>query len=178
MCVIIWSPKGTIPKNHVLNAMMANQDGWGFAVANGKSIATFRSVDHEEFLSAWVNRIKGPVLFHARWATHGAVVKSNCHPFRMPKHKMVVAHNGVIPKYGSKNKSDTIDFIERVLEPLPEWFLEEESVVEAITEVIGNSKLVFLRHDGTAEILNEQLGVWMNGIWYSNSSAFREPSRR
>ena len=172
MCVIIWSPDGRIPKQHVLGAMLRHQDGWGFSVSTGKKIATYRSVDHEQFLAAWANRAAGPVLFHARWATHGAVVRENCHPFPVRGHKLSVAHNGIIRGYGSERRSDTRHFIEEVLEPMPEWFLEEDSIVQAIELVLGNSKMVFVRPDGEATILNEHLGVWQGGRWYSNRTAF------
>lgn len=172
MCIIIWSSKGLIPKDHVLKAMISHPDGWGFTVATSGRFHTYRSVDHQAFLHSWVNRPRGPVLFHARWATHGKVVNANCHPFAIRGHDLMMAHNGTIPGFGSNKKSDTRDFIEQVLVPMPEWFLQEEGIVAAIRAAIGNSKLVFLAKDGDATIINEEAGIWKGGLWYSNHSAF------
>ena len=172
MCVIIWSPRGEIPKKHVLTAMLYHQDGWGFAVPTKHGISTYRSVDHKHFLTAWVNRLRGPVLFHARWATHGKVCKANCHPFQVRRHKLVAAHNGVIHGFGSNNKSDTKHFIEEVIEPLPPRFHEEEAIMASLEDLLGSNKMVLLHHSGSATILNERLGVWKGGCWYSNTTAF------
>ncbi len=176
MCIIIWAPSGKIPRDHIINAMLTHQDGWGFAIPTGKKIVTYRTTDFKRFLEAWVGRIEGPVLFHARWASHGAVCNANCHPFRINGHGLVVAHNGIIPGYGSETKSDTRDFIEKVLTNLPDWFLEEEKICRAIEGAIGGSKLAFLDREGNIRILNEHLGLWSNGRWYSNRSAFGTPT--
>lgn len=172
MCIIIWAPQGSIPSDHLLDAMLINQDGWGFAVPTKRGIHTFKTIDHEKLFDAWARRPAGPVLFHARWATHGAVKDDNCHPFRIPGKRLVVAHNGIIPGYGSKTKSDTLDFVEKVLVKLPDWFTEEERVIKAMGKAIGYSKLVFLDKNGMATIVNEHLGVWKDNRWYSNTQIF------
>src|SRR4051794_25370897 len=134
MCVIIWSPEGDVPTEHVTNAMVRHQDGWGFAVSTPKRVVTFKTTNFKEFLKAWFNRVEGPVLLHARTASHGRVSKENCHPFRMKNHsKLVVAHNGIIPSFGHATLSATRDFIERVLEPMPEWFLEDDGIREVLS---------------------------------------------
>lgn len=172
MCIIIWSPEGEIPRDHVVNAMLCHQDGWGFAVATPKRIVTYKTVKFKEFLEAWFGRVPGPVMFHARRASHGNVNKANCHPFRMKNHHLVVAHNGMIPRFGHATLSDTRDFIERVLEPLPEWFLEEDGIKAALSRAIGGSKMLFMDPSGGVVILNEHLGTWSEGRWYSNLTAF------
>lgn len=172
MCVIIWAPCGKIPKEHVLTAMENHPDGWGFTVVSKNKLRTYRSVDPKEFVAAWLNRADGPVLFHARWATHGEVCRANCHPFPVVGHKLVMAHNGILRGYGSTGLSDTRDFIKRVIEPLPTWFLEEQEIISGLERVADSSKLVFLNNEGTATIINEEFGVWNSGRWYSNYSAF------
>lgn len=172
MCVIIWSPNGTIPKEQVQNAMTRHPDGWGFTVRTPKGLVTHKGTNFAWFLKAWSERDIGPVLFHARWATHGRIDHANCHPFVLKGRDMVVAHNGIIPGYGTQTKSDTRDFIDQVIAKLPEWFVEEDGVLAALAAAIGNSKLVFLKKDGTATIVNEHMGLWKGGRWYSNHTAF------
>ncbi len=172
MCVIIWSPDGKIPKDHVLNAMVAHPDGWGFAVPTGKGITTCRSTDFKRFINAWVARPAGPVLLHARWASCGEISQPNCHPFRVRGHNMVAAHNGTIAGYGSDEVSDTRDFIAKVLEPMPQRFDAEPAIVRALEAALAGSKMVLLRAAGPPTILNEGLGIWKGGRWYSNHTAF------
>lgn len=169
MCVIIWAPCGTIPDSQVTKAMSTHPDGWGFTVVTKRGLATYRSIIYNDFLAAWRRRTKGPVLFHARWATHGQICTEHCHPFGVNK-KLVMAHNGIIPGFGSKDKSDTLDFVEEVIQPMPEWFLAEAGIMRLIAAAIGNSKLVFLTSKGEVTIVNEHLGVWKEKRWYSNRS--------
>jgi predicted glutamine amidotransferase len=174
MCIIIWSPEGSIPREHVVNAMLCHQDGWGFAVATGKRVVTYKTTNFKDFLKAWFERVDGPVMLHARRASHGRVNKANCHPFRMKHHPLVVAHNGIIPRFGHDTLSDTRDFIDKVLEPMPSWFLEDEEIREVVSRAIGMSKMLFLQEDASVTILNEHLGTWFEGRWYSNFTAFEE----
>jgi hypothetical protein len=85
---------------------------------------------------------------------------------------MVVAHNGIVPGFGSEERSDTRHFIDTVLERMPLGFSENPSSIRAIEACIGNSKLVFLDRDGRAVIVNEEQGVWWKGVWYSNTTIF------
>ena len=41
--------------------------------------------------------------------------------------------------------------------------------VELIKNFIDNSKLTFLSSAGNVKIINENLGLWENGLWYSNT---------
>jgi len=174
MCVIIWAPNGAIPQKHVLAAMQRHRDGWGFSVAApNQGVRTYRSVDRDDFLAAWKNRVRGPVVLHARWATHGMVCRDNCHPFRVRGHALVMAHNGIISGFGSASKSDTLDFIERVLEPMPRGFLNDNRTVTMLEHFIGASRMLFMDKCGTVTILNEELGVWRRGLWYSNETVLR-----
>lgn len=176
MCVIIWAPKGEIPTDHITNAMLCHQDGWGFAVATGAKVVVYKTCDFKEFLKAWFKRLAGPVLFHARKASHGRVTQANCHPFKLKNHPLVVAHNGIIPCFGHATLSDTRDFLDRVVEPMPEWFLEEEGIKRSMSLAIGRSKMVFLDREANATILNEEFGLWKDGRWYSNLTAFSTTS--
>lgn len=172
MCVIIWAPDGSIPTKHIINAMHHHQDGWGFAVVTGVKVSVYKTLHFREFFRAWYNRVAGPVLFHARTASHGKVTQSNCHPFKLKNHHLVVAHNGIIPGFGHATLSDTRDFLDKIIEPMSKWFLEEEGIRAAISAAIRASKMVFLDQDGKATIINEHLGTWFEGCWYSNNSAF------
>lgn len=176
MCVIIWAPSGKVPLDQIIRSMNRHPHGWGFAVATGKNVLSYKSVNPDRFLDAWKNRVKGPVLFHARWATHGPVVTANCHPFTLKGHGMVAAHNGIIPGFGRGEMSDTRHFVEEVLCPMPKWFLEDSTIKDNITSLLQGSKLVLLDKWANVEILNEALGLWHQGRWYSNTSALTVPT--
>jgi predicted glutamine amidotransferase len=169
---MIWSPSGKIPKDHVLRAMERHQDGWGFSVVTRSGLRTYKSVSRHRFLAAWETRVRGMVLFHARWATHGAVACENCHPFVVRGHGMVAAHNGVLAGYGSAHVSDTRDFLEREVERMPNGFLDDQDVVDDLERRIGSSKIAFMDGTGSTVILNEHLGAWIGHLWYSNLTIF------
>ena len=171
MCLIIYSPDGKIPRRHRAEGLLANPDGWGFMAVEGGQIVIQKGMAPAEFWRAWPQRPPGPVVFHSRTGTHGVQDTSNCHPFLLHGGRLAVAHNGVIARCGTDRvRSDTRVFVEEILEGLPRNFLRRKAIVALIAGYIGHSKLVFIDDTGTVRIVNEGLGHWRKGSWYSNSS--------
>jgi hypothetical protein len=168
MCIIIYSKNGRIPENHLGCSLENNPDGWGFMVGTGEYLHVSKGMRTKRFWRAWDNRPSGPVVFHARIATHGTTGIENCHPFWVDNH-LAVAHNGIISAVREDPVlSDTRVFIRDVLRELPDDFLENKAMRRLIAEFIGRSKLAFMNAQGRCWILNRGLGLEIGNRWYSN----------
>jgi len=167
----------TIEDENLKNAYDSNPDGVGYSFINSNNkIMTKKYRSYEKFLSAYQGDIKefgnsSPFLLHFRLATPGQSEGTfNVHPFKVSK-DMVFAHNGIISDVDDDKKlSDTQVFNRDILQKLKDEFLIDVILVKLIEGFIGTSKLAFLNRDGSFKILNEELGHWDKGIWYSNSS--------
>jgi len=75
-------------------------DSWGLAfpvqgkIEAFKSLSAVRDIDHREF-----DFEIEFALGHTRWATHGAVNLSNCHPHISANGKFALVHNGIVENY-------------------------------------------------------------------------------
>lgn len=175
MCIIIYTPDGNIPKKHLHASLENNPDGWGVMYPQDGKVQIVQGMVKSEFFYhwKWLRSIKAPKVFHARICTHGNKDMENCHPFMVPGHgELAVAHNGVIFKqaYTNSTKSDTRHFVENILSKLPAGFMENEAMQDLLADYIGHSKLVFMSGDGSAKIVNADMGKWLNGLWYSNNT--------
>ncbi len=173
MCFLAYIPAGqSIPYEFLLNAEDQNQDGAGFAVADGKNIIIEKGANLSAYsLAAKLDTWKGhPAIVHFRWGTNGSVVDENCHPFILPK-KWAAAHNGIIEIPTEGDESDTRSFLRQKIKPVIRrgMCLTNKRIVETIGNVIGShNKMVFLHGSGKYSIANEESGHWVKGIWASN----------
>jgi len=114
-------------------------------------------------------------VLHFRWATHGAVNTTNCHPFPIqPKPSALpslsttlgMAHNGIIPGMVTKHKySDTLQFITRSMVHMADfvgqdWFND-------FLAISTESKFAFMSPDKVTLV-----GKFVEdgGAWYSNTT--------
>lgn len=181
MCLLTYIPEGIQPDMTALeNGTELNRDGYGYAIVHHDQLTIRKDLVAERILERFqLDRAAmpdGPALFHSRMSTHGTVNTKNCHPFHVGgDQRTVIAHNGILPNAvhpALKDKrSDTRiaaeDFIPR-LGPL--WFRRTRLAIEKWMGT-GNKMVVLTtnRHyKGNAFILNEEAGIWDNGIWYSN----------
>lgn len=106
MCVIIYKPAGKeLPDNDILDrAHKRNPHGCGLVSPSvfykGLSYAAFKK--HLKECTK-----EEPLLIHFRFATHGSVKKSNCHPFYDDETGTYFMHNGVVG--GVNPLDDTTD---------------------------------------------------------------------
>lgn len=179
MCLLIATTGSSRPSKKALRrAAKNNPDGFGFAVIGDGKIHTYRSMDINstisEYFTAREEYPNSPSIFHLRITTHGATNVDNCHPFRV-NDDVVLGHNGMLPIKEEDGKSDTRIFAE---DWLPEFdlveLLDTESGFKELENFATGSKLAFLntsdllRH--SLYIVNEHLGHWNEGVWYSNAS--------
>lgn len=180
MCLLIFKPAGqTIPAAVLRHAATVHDDGFGYAIGEGTTFSTYHSLSFQEAeietLEAAVDK---PVLVHFRMATHGSVTLANVHPFAMPineHHHTYVAHNGILMNHqpeANDDRSDTRVFIDTVLSRLQPGWWSDPVIVDVIEDELRYNKIVMMWPTGGALILNERLGDWVDGIWYSNDSGF------
>jgi hypothetical protein len=169
MCLITYLPPGVMPvQEHLENGARLNPDGHGFAL--GTTWA------HKGLDPAWMIRMFTrlreenpgvPALFHSRLGTGTSTpTVDNCHPCHSGD--LIIAHNGFLFP-ASNGKSDTRVFAEEIL---PRYDLDNEQHRQILEQRLGpHNKLVILKPDGHADILNPQHGITLpDGTWHSNIS--------
>lgn len=171
MCIAILNQKGTLTKDVLNNSWENNDQGAGLLYNKEGKLTTFKTYNKKEFIKTYFKirgSIKGKIVLHFRIATSGFEQFTNLHPFLINNNTGFV-HNGIIPGLGNDKHSDTYQFNE-MLKNLKPDFLTCKTTTKLIESFIGSSKLVFLNKDDTHTIINENLGHWFEGNWYSNDS--------
>ena len=182
MCLLTFIPKNTeFNYERASISAKANPDGFGFAIHAGVAIVKDHDMDFNKLWMRWDDlrkTYKGDAMFHFRIATHGLTNIDNCHPFDIDNNpKNVMGHNGILPLTMPINddRSDSKLFAEIVLPAIGGVkALDEEKTFKEIGQWAQGSKMVILSvaedtlHDWY--IINEHLGHWDFGMWWSNSS--------
>lgn len=173
MCVAIYKPAGkAIPADVIRLVAKRNSHGTGLAVLRRGTFDIWRTLtDTDEAIRRAADATDAPAVMHFRFATHGKRDLSNVHPFFLDADESTVyAHNGVISEAPTEaERSDTRVFGDHLLAKLvPDWH-EDPITVKLIENVLGHNKVILLRADGTHTLLNERIGMWTDGIWYSNT---------
>lgn len=182
MCLAIYkSPNSTISQEHLSNGWQSNPGGAGFAfVKKGKVEVNKGFMKLQDFLAAYNEAVKknkkSPFLVHFRIPSMGHRLADNTHPFVF-KHGALI-HNGTITGTGAihgTGESDTCKFAKRYGDLLT--FEHVNAHKKEINAALSYNKIVILYNDGRHQILNEDDGVWLNGVWFSNKF-FLSPQER
>lgn len=180
MCLLcVMEPGSTPTREQLLTATDSNPHGYGYAFMTNDKILTGRGMDATEMVDRFLRIRKGMpdtwAMFHARFTTHGETSKGNCHPFRVAGNEnIVLAHNGVLPIDVPKGdrRSDTRIFAEEYLPEIGVEYLDDPEFRALMESWMGGSKVAVFSIDPALEsnvyILNEDLGHWSDGIWWSN----------
>lgn len=122
-----------------------------------------------------------PLIFHARIATHGGICTANTHPFRVPRSKAIIAHNGTIGGMGASrwgkwgedapggadDMSDTRELAEVHLAGMS--YRQIRKARGLIEHVGGSSKFAVMCGDtGEVTLIGRFGGSDANGVQYSN----------
>lgn len=177
MCQLIAKKPGkTIPRGALKFCWKKNSDGAGFAyVDNGKVILVKGFMkDFDAFYDAYKLHEDKQMLIHFRLATHGKRCEGNCHPFKIIE-GMVVGHNGMLTQWAPFTndwRSDThifADYCRQIVQMFTETSQLNTAPILAkmLDPVIGGNRIVFMTASGFT-FLNESLGDWSDGVWYSN----------
>ena len=176
MCLLILKKKdGHIKKESLKTAFNGNRDGVGFSFVRDGGIVTKKFRKFSKFFRQYESDVlhnpNSNFIVHFRLSTHGTNSGTfNVHPFKVSD-DLVFAHNGIINNVEyDKKLSDTQVFNRDILQGLPTDFLSYKATRSLIGQFIGHSKLVFLNSKNEFSIINENLGHWDKGVWYSNNS--------
>jgi hypothetical protein len=180
MCIIIYQPVGeTVTEEHMRNSASHHPDGCGLTYINKKKRSViYKTMDIDEFVDKYQRLRKtyprSPFILHFRRMTQGSAKVENNHPFRIDA-EYVFAHNGTVTpcipnKPNMRDVSDTRVFNEDVLRRLPYGWFKNPAIDYMLEEFIGHSKLAIMNRQGEVHLLNEYMGEWRQGLWYSNDS--------
>ena len=183
MCIAIYEPVGkSLSKSVLHTCWQNNSDGAGFMYARDNSLIIQKGFfKFKTFFKSYksIHPKNYPVVLHFRIATHGQIDKENCHPHSVNEN-LAFVHNGIIATDNPteallSDQSDTMLFNEAVLKKLDieygknNW-LKSKVIMELIAGYIDGSKLIFMDNLGNIKIVNENLGEWNDGCWFSNST--------
>lgn len=174
MCIAILNTKkgGRLPKNQIKNSWDNNDMGSGLLWTKDNKLNVFKTYEYDEYIEKY-NELRddksiGNIVLHFRIATSGYNGEQNLHPF-LVNNDLGFVHNGVIKGLGNKSFSDTYQFND-MLKKFGHNFIACDMTKYFISEYIGYSKLIFLDNKDRYTIINEDLGKWSSGNWYSNDS--------
>lgn len=109
MCGIVGAIGSLDFRSYLLNGLhkleYRGYDSCGVYISNGKNHGLYKSIGTVDSLESKVplNLSFNPHvgIAHTRWATHGGVTLSNCHPVYSSDHRIMLVHNGVIENFES-----------------------------------------------------------------------------
>lgn len=161
----------------LMAATIRNADGFGFVYADrGELVVRRYGPDELSRFRAEYARMEAtgvPFLAHARFATHGAKVAGNAHPFvyRDPEGmEVAVVHNGMIDIKTAKGESDTANFVRLVLARLPARWWDDAALKYLVETSLGDdNKLALMTAAGEIVVLNEDCGTTRGDLWLSNT---------
>jgi len=178
MCIAILNPNNVILEKETLkNCWENNGDGAGLLWVENGNLKTYKAmVSFDKLFNKYLEIRKSKytkdsqVVIHFRISTHGKVNRTNCHPF-IVSNELGFVHNGIISKVERNAEfSDTYMFNQLFLKALPKDFYTKQVYHDLIESYIGSSKLLFLDKNNDAYIINESMGVWDLGCWFSNTT--------
>ena len=176
MCIIAYKPveASAISPDTVYTMARINSDGGGICYINeaGKLevFKTLKDLDGIIGHMSLADDIGSPYLLHFRIRTHGPVNFDNCQPFFVDDSHAIV-HNGILNVEAYKDRSDSRVFTEDIVATFPLGWFDSDGVWTIMKDFVGSwNKIAVMRDDGDVRIINEDGGLWDNGIWYSNSS--------
>jgi predicted glutamine amidotransferase len=173
MCLAIYKPEdATVSRATLKKGSISNSDGMGIVVATEYTMIRYRTLkDFEMFYRFYKEYEKYPMMIHFRWATIGRVCEENIHPFRV-KDNLFMCHNGGFTRYGNNEISDTREVAQELGKIRDiEKCLRDKTILNKADAIIGSQKVIMMDMKDFY-IFNENLGIWKDDVWYSNTGGF------
>lgn len=166
MCIIIVRPAGVKmpPMAIIARCAALNPHGFGFATKD----RIYKTLSFEDFKREIKTiRKDETAILHFRYATHGSIKTSNCHPFRDDKTGVSFAHNGIlnITPIGDMTDSETA-FRTRIVPTIKEHGFDSDEFIKTNHDIIGGSRFAYIDKDGDYRLYGAF--THYKGCWYSN----------
>jgi gamma-glutamylcyclotransferase (GGCT)/AIG2-like uncharacterized protein YtfP len=166
MCQIVVKKAGKeFNMDKLERAQKHNKDGYSLTWWENDRVNTFKTFDFEKAKALAVTLTDNTSVFHMRHTTKGNNSYENLHPFSIPSGYVV--HNGTMFGLGDAVKSDTAEFAEIINECEYKYIEDIEPLIRPFINDKIN-RLVFFEDNGRVTIMNEELGILEDDIWYSN----------
>ncbi len=147
-------------------------DSTGIVTVAKKKLNLARRVGHLSALSeANPNGQPGNIgIGHTRWATHGGVTESNCHPHLDSKQRIALVHNGIIDNVealraeliakGARfaSETDTEVLAELIGRGVESGLNLRQSVVAAMKRVEGTAGIIALDREDPEHLVAARMG--------------------
>lgn len=169
MCQIVYKTKeAKLNFEYLDKAQKHNKDGYGVAWYEDDVVKTYKTFNYKQFKRMLGALRDKEYIAHLRNKTKGSINYNQIHPFEIPSG--VMFHNGTIlslSKLTNVNKSDS-QVLAGMLNNTEYNYIED--IQPFLEQMIDDkiNRLAFLELDGRVTILNEHLGMWEDGVWYSN----------
>ena len=185
MCIAIVKPLGKeLPSKEILRTCWNNNpDGCGFMYNDGKNVIIHKGFTKFKGFYKYLKKLDQQVdlkdkdvVLHFRIATSGGVNRECTHPFPVTKSitemkkldnvcEYGFAHNGIIQGYGSKDYSDTMEYISSIIANIHDLDNSEELINALAYD--NASRFAVLTKDNF-----ELGGKWEEdkGLYYSNDT--------
>lgn len=175
MCQIIYLPKGKpLDVDKARDSLASNPHGIGMArIDKAKNCVRYTKgtdIAFNEVIAYCAEHKAEDRAIHFRFATHGRKDNQNCHPF--VEREAIIMHNGIISGFGNDAKSDTAEFVERILSAMPERWYRQAPLVALVDKAINSDKLLIMAPSGVV-LIGEDRGEWIEGLWYSSPHYLR-----
>lgn len=174
MCLIAYSPKGTMIDRSVLAyAYNKNSDGIGImSVAGIEKFMGKKALKRaRRYLETYLVPEEIPFAIHFRWATHGAICMANTHPYEAPTGQHWIMHNGILgvtSNEATAAESDTAVYVRKFLGDMPGF--DDTEFYKTVENHIGwGNKFCIMDGNGEFKLLNAGAGEWIDGQWFSNT---------
>lgn len=169
---------------------MGNKDGAGLMYVQDGRVVVHKilSPTDKELRELWetFGDDRNCVL-HVRRQSLGAITEENVHPFKVlslddgDPIDLYMCHNGTIQGIQVEPRADSYNLATHFLRPYfrkhPDGLVEPE-LLNLLSGLIGNSKLVFLDNYERCVIVNHELGKeHYSGAWLSTKSAVVAPTK-
>ena len=184
MCLIIVQPIGDAPLAGALlqRAWNVNPDGAGYMFSDAGTLVIrkpFYSIS--KLLASYRTDFAAhggemPFVMHLRLASHGDRGPANVHPHLLDHGRAGLVHNGILAVSGECcDESDTAVWCRTILAMRSARQLVSPQFGRLLQSMVGRNKIVLMDGRGKVSIVNEGLGLWEGGRWFSGTS-FRKPA--